>query len=260
LRAGGSATPFALDLGRNAVCPGDSASGNFRLQSFMVPASVDPAGLTFGANGPAPVGDQFRQPLFAVDSSPYVNGLTDVAVPPATTGGISGLPAFDFRVFSPGDVPAGDYRIGIACTLGPAGPGQVRASWSTTITVTTSGADRPAGLAWAAGETASPRPRPATGPEIRPEGGGGPPTTTRPGRRATTTTAPDGESPTTTALEVAFAGSDTSDPSVSETIGRLPLTGSSPAHLVAWGVALLLVGRMVYLMVRRPKVLPPAGE
>jgi hypothetical protein len=139
--SGTSATNFALGLGTNPVCPGDSASGNYRIQSFMVPASADiDTTLTFGANGPTAVSGQFRQPLFDTNSSPYVNKLTDQAVPPAVTGGISGLPQFNWgAVFAPGDVPAGQYKIGIACTLGPAGPTQLKSYWSTNITVTTTG-------------------------------------------------------------------------------------------------------------------------
>ncbi len=259
LRRGGSATPFNLDLGPNPACPGDSASGNLRLQSFMIPASADLGALTFGTNGPVAVGGQFRQPLFDVNSSPYVSKLTDIAVPPATTGGISGLPAFDFAVFSPGDIPAGDYPIGIACTLGPAGPSQLKTFWSVTVTVSAAAADRPAGITWRAAN-APPRPPPANpdGETTRTTSADGRTTTTAdPGGSTTTTADPAGS--TSTIAGASFAGSDPSEPSVSATVGRLPLTGSSPWYRVVWGLGLLVLGRVVFLLARRPKVRPIAG-
>jgi hypothetical protein len=153
--SGTSATNFTLGLGANPTCPGDSASGGYRIQSFMIPAAADlEATLTFGANGPTAVGSEFRQPLFDTNSSPYVNELTDIAVPPATTGGISGLPQFNWgATFGPGDLPAGRYRIGIACTLGPAGPTQLVSYWTKTVTVTATGVGNggPAQFDWAQG-------------------------------------------------------------------------------------------------------------
>ena len=139
--AGTSATSFTVGLGANPSCPGDSASGGYRIQSFMIPAAADiDTTLTFSSNGPTAVVGEFRQPLFDVTGSPYANELTDLAVPSAVTGGISGLPQFNFgSVYSPGDVPAGQYKIGIACTLGSAGPTQLKSYWASTITVTATG-------------------------------------------------------------------------------------------------------------------------
>lgn len=253
---GGSATPFTLELGADPACPGDSAGADYRVQSFMVPSSVEVESLTFGANGPLAVDGQFRQPLFDTTSSPYVNELTDLAVPPAVTGGISGLPTFDFRVFAPGDVPAGGYTIGIACTLGPAGPSQLESFWSTTIAVTVSPDDRPAGITW----------RTPTAGGRAPSGSGGPPTTAGPPAEPrggpTTTTTVDSTTTTevSTATTAAFTGSNPSEPSVADTVGQLPLTGSSPWYRVAWAVFLLVFGRMAYLLGRRPKVRPPTSE
>ena len=98
------------------------------------------------------MGSEFRQPLFDGTTNPYVNELTDQAVPPATTGRISGVPQFNWgAVFDPGDVPAGAYKIGIACTLGPAGPTQLVSYWSKLITVTATGVGNggPAQFDWA---------------------------------------------------------------------------------------------------------------
>src|SRR5687768_17333907 len=48
LDEGGSATPFTLQLPVGAACTGDSASSDYRVQSYMVPSAVDPNTLTFG--------------------------------------------------------------------------------------------------------------------------------------------------------------------------------------------------------------------
>lgn len=150
---GTSATNFTLGLGANPGCPGDSAGGNYRLQSFMIPASADiDSTLRFNANGPTAVGSEFRQPLFDATTNPYVNELTDQALTPGGPGGISGLPQFNWgAVFDPGDVPAGSYKIGIACTLGAAGPTQLQSYWSKVITVTPTGVGLggPAQFDWA---------------------------------------------------------------------------------------------------------------
>jgi hypothetical protein len=256
LAGGGSATGFNLDLGRNPTCPGDSAGGDYRLQSFMVPAATDPNSLTFDAHGPVAVAGQFRQPLFDATGSPYVDELTDLAVAPAVTGGISGLPTFDFGVFAPGDVPVGEYSIGIACTLGPAGPTQLASFWRTRITVAESASDLPAGITWTGpAPPATPRgdnPTSTTAP------GGRSTATTTPGGRAGATTVPGDTTTTSTPGEVAFAGSGPSDPSMFRAVGQLRLTGSSPWYFIVWGVLLVVFGRIAVLLVRRPKVLPPS--
>jgi hypothetical protein len=268
-----------LNLGTNPSCPGDSASGNYRVQSFMIPASAHLDGMTFDANGPVAVSGPFREPLFDTGSSPYVNKLTDLAVPPATTGGISGVPAFDFGVFAPGDVPAGDYSIGIACTLGAAGPTQLKTYWVATIAVTADASDTPAGIDWAVTDAPTTTTTTDGGATTTTTAGdttttaSGDTTTTTTGDTTTTTTLCDSSTTSTadtttttscdsstTTTTSSFTGSDPSDPSASNTVGDLPLTGSSPGYLVAWGLLLIVFGRMAVLLGRQPKALPPPGE
>jgi 3,4-dihydroxy-2-butanone 4-phosphate synthase len=74
--------------------------------------------------------------LFDTNGSPVVSELPDIAVAPATTGGISGIPNFNFQVFAPGDIPNGTYKIGVACTLGVASATQLKSYWSQQITIT----------------------------------------------------------------------------------------------------------------------------
>jgi hypothetical protein len=134
--SGTGATNFTINLGGSASCPGDGNAG-YRWQTFMIPAAADiDATLTFGSGGPTAVGSEFRQPLFDTTGSPVVSKLPDIAVAPATTGGISGIPNFNFQVFSPTNIPNGDYNIGVACTLGVASPTQLKSYWSQQITIT----------------------------------------------------------------------------------------------------------------------------
>jgi len=149
VNTGGSATPFTLKLPAGAACTGDSANANYRVFSYMVPVTTDPSTLTFGSAGPTAAPGEFRAPLYKTTGSPYVNVSTSNAVPAGGPGQIiQPLPAFDYKVFGPGIVPSGAYNIGIACTLGPAGPTQEDRYWNTVETVTTDTADSPSQIRW----------------------------------------------------------------------------------------------------------------
>ncbi|HVV38284.1 MAG TPA: hypothetical protein VHC63_16875 [Acidimicrobiales bacterium] len=155
LDAGNAGTNFSLKLPDGAACSGDSQSGEYRVQSFMVPASVDPATLTFDGGGPIPngLGAALRQPLFQTNTAPFVNGATNVAAHPGGPGVIIDIPAFNLAVLPPAQVPAGDYLVGIACTKGEAGPKQLDRYWSATLHL---GAAATAGapLSWTAAGSA----------------------------------------------------------------------------------------------------------
>jgi hypothetical protein len=122
----------------------------------MVPSSVDPSTLTFGGSGPLPpgTGASFRQPLFDVATSPVVNQNTPAAATPGGPGPIINIPDVNFQVFSPGQIPAGVYNIGIACTLGPASATQMSNFWNVQMTVASNagGADN-ADITWQNGTT-----------------------------------------------------------------------------------------------------------
>ncbi len=148
--AGDSSTAFSLGLGANPSCPGDSAGAGYRWQTFMVPAGADLSALSFTTAGPVKVDGEFRTPLFTIGGDPVANRLTDQAVGPAVTGGISGIPQLNLAVYEPGDIPAGEYAVGVACTLGVPGADQLKSFWSTTIAVTAnSGGSDPARIDWA---------------------------------------------------------------------------------------------------------------
>jgi hypothetical protein len=256
LNSGGSATPFALVLPEGAECPGDSATDNYRVQTYMVPAAVDPGTLTFDTRGPSPqgVGTDFRQPLFDSSGNPFVNELTDVA----TDGGggtISGLPTFAFAVYGQDGadgaelVPAGTYNIGIACTLDLV----LERYWNVRLVFAADPTDEPAGITWtvAAEQLGPTTPSSSTTTNASttttaPSGGGG--TTLPP------TTAPADTTPETPAVLGGTATPQGS--SAAGAVQSLAFTGRSSASLVVWGTLLIVFGRMAVLLGRTPAVLP----
>jgi len=153
LNSGNSGTAFTLRLPAGASCPGDSANDGYRWQTYMVPASVDPGSLQFGANGPNPggIGAAFRQPLFDTTGSPIVQQQTQNAATPPGPGPIINIPDANYAVFSPGDIPAGAYNVGVACTLGPPSATQLSSYWNVTKTFTTNASGGPAQVNWSVG-------------------------------------------------------------------------------------------------------------
>lgn len=141
LASGGSSTPFSLRLPAGAACPGDSANGNYRVQSFIVPAGVDPAALTYESQKPAGEG---RWALYDVETTPYAQVLTEMATTAGEPGRIMPLPPLSFAVFDPGMFPNGRYRIGVACTEWS----ETRRHWDTEIDIIADPSDAPAQLRW----------------------------------------------------------------------------------------------------------------
>jgi LPXTG-motif cell wall-anchored protein len=145
---GGSSTQFTLDLPDGASCPGDSANDGYRVQSYMVPSTVDPEAITFNGLGPTPVVygsyPDFRETLFDVDTNSFASVQTADAEAPGEPGPIINLPFFSFGVYSPGDLPAGRYHVGLACTL----LNEIVTLWDTEIEVTGSPDDAPAQVSW----------------------------------------------------------------------------------------------------------------
>jgi hypothetical protein len=125
---GTNANTFTLTPPLGAACPGDSATGGYRWQTFMTAASVDPATLTYGLTGPVVQGTEFSKPLFSNFGAPQVNKITAV-----TTGLLTPIPLFSWDA-SILPVPNGEYNIGYACTT----TGTTQKFWSTPITVTNS--------------------------------------------------------------------------------------------------------------------------
>ncbi len=121
LETGGSTTPFSMKLPQGAACTFDSANGDYRVQSYMVPEAVSPAGLGFDASGPTPQSyagsyADFRMPLWDITQDEYADRGTATADPAPGPGQILDIPSLFFGVYATGDIPVGTYNIGIACT------------------------------------------------------------------------------------------------------------------------------------------------
>ncbi|MEO7570861.1 MAG: hypothetical protein ABIX10_00335 [Acidimicrobiales bacterium] len=147
---GGSTTRFALRLPEGASCPGDSANDGYRVNSYLVPIAVEPTAVTYNGTGPIPYAygtyADYRTPLYDVETNSVASVQTANAVVPGEPGPIVNLPAFDFAVFGPGDLPAGRYNVGIACTL----LNEIVSVWNTELVVTEAPDDQPAQIRWAA--------------------------------------------------------------------------------------------------------------
>lgn len=287
LTTGGTATPFALRLPAGAACSGDATAG-YRIQSFIVPASVDPTGLTFNSSGPVPLGNgaNLRRPLYAATgSASFVNKS-----PSADAGLIVGLVPFSFAVFGAQAatvVPPGQYRLGIACTS-DSGATMDRI-WEAQIEVVADAND-PGGFTWSpaavepttttsttSSTTTSTTPASSTTSTTS--------TTTEPDTSSSTTTTDDGEA-TTTTLDPCFVVDATTGSTVDSCgttttlggFGPIVTTTTTPIPFpnvllnppggiaqvgspwvgpgLFWGLLILAFGRVVVLLARRVPVVP----
>ena len=269
LTQGGSATVFALTPPSGASCTGDSTTGGYRVQTYMVPAAIDPATLTFGPQGPLPAGTgaSLRQPLFSA-GTPVINKTTAVASTPGGGGLLTGLPTISFGLFGasgPQIVPPGLYNIGYACTLGVASATQLDKYWNAQLTFSADPTDVPAGITWVVGVVTPPTTTttiaPTTTTTIAPTT-----TTTTTAPVVTTTTAPAATTTTSTTVKpvvtttTVAASSGVTTTSVLSgssgiTGGSLPSTGTSPMMMVLWALMALVCGRMAILFGRPIRVL-----
>lgn len=154
LASGGSATPFQfkLPIGSAAFCTGDSTNSGYRIQSYLVPLSVDLDTLRFDSSGPVPVAGQFRDSMYETSGSAFVNRTTANQTVANGPGQITQpLPDFSFGIYDPGagfPLPPGAYNIGIACTLGASSPTQLDKYFNTVVTISTNLADSPGQINW----------------------------------------------------------------------------------------------------------------
>ena len=138
---GGSATQFSLSLPADAACPGDSMNDQWRVQSFVVPQGVEIDTLSYGVIGPE---GENQWALFGIDTKPIAQRLTVANTIAGQPGRIGGLGLLSFAVLSPGMLPAGEYRLGIACTLF----GDTAQYWDADIVIEDAADDQPAGFVW----------------------------------------------------------------------------------------------------------------
>ncbi|MEY4175379.1 MAG: hypothetical protein RI900_2544 [Actinomycetota bacterium] len=138
---GGSTNEFSLVIPRESTCPGDSKHDDWRVQTFIVPEGVDPGGLGYGPNGPT---GERQWALYDTFGSPVIEGLLVPNESAGSAARIDMFPPMSFRVFPPGEIPPGTYRVGAACTrLGETGP-----YWDTQVEFSADPGDQPGQLAW----------------------------------------------------------------------------------------------------------------
>lgn len=147
-----SATEFSLQLPPGEACPGDSMHDQWRWQTFIIPIADDPGAIEYQVQGPVGPG---QWPLFNTKTHPLVDEILQANAAANLPGNVPAIDALSFAVFPPGTLPAGHYRIGVACTLS-----RVTAKyWSTEIVITDAPNDKPAKFSW----------RLSTAPEAAPE-------------------------------------------------------------------------------------------
>ncbi len=224
LAAGGSQTDFTLKLPSGAACSGDTATGGYHVQSYMVPSTVDPSTVTYDAQGPSPQhynsGGEFRMPLWIAGAQQsYVNAATNV-----TDGVIINIPSFDFAVYSPGDIPAGTYNVGISCTNNQ---NVLDKFWNTQMTFVADAADSPAQVTWTASTPAT------TTTTVAPTTTTSAPTTTSTTVAPTTTTSTT-VAPTTTTVAPTTT---TTHPTTTTTVAPTTTTSTTVAPTTTTTVA-----------------------
>lgn len=236
ITAGGSAD-FTMKLPQGAACQG-SGTSNYRWETFLVSASVDVSALSF-TSGPEPVSGAFVSAVYSSDGE-----AVSTKFPSASPLGlISGMPQLSLPNTST-PLPAGDYKIGVACQLS----GAIQEYWSTAITVT--GSD----FAWAVNATSASTTTTSAAPTTTTSVGSS--TTTSVGAGSTTTTSGASTTSTTststTSTTLFGSGAITTYPSYT-----IVATGGSPIPMLVWAVLLLALGRIVILLGRPMRVLPP---
>lgn len=141
LTSGDSNSTFGLVLPDGASCPGDSFHDDWRVQSFLVPATDDPAQLRYGiirADG------EGRLALYGSNTMPFVHAMTDRSDGSGSPGRIMQPAPFTFSVWAADTVTPGRYRLGLACTLHR----ETATYWDIEIEVTAAPEVRPGRFAW----------------------------------------------------------------------------------------------------------------
>ena len=142
-----SGTTFQLNVPAGSVCPGDAVAGH-RLTTFIVPAATDSSQLTFTPVTGKPNGA--ASGFTSVLKDPGGINITSQSDLSIGTGLIV-LPTGGFTASLQAiAVPAGNYKIGIACTLN-LGTGlgiETTKFWETTTTVAAATGAGPQNFIW----------------------------------------------------------------------------------------------------------------
>ena len=138
LTSGTQTTDFRLQIPAGSECSGDTATDGYLVQAYFVPASVNPATLTWSAGGPnvAPPPSGINSGfMYSAAGVAYDNEATlpNAGSPRPRPGPVGSLPVFDWATYA-GGINPGAYNIGIMCTT--PGPTAVDGAnfWNTQIT------------------------------------------------------------------------------------------------------------------------------
>ncbi|MCU1366470.1 MAG: hypothetical protein JWN39_2109 [Ilumatobacteraceae bacterium] len=137
---------FSIAPPAGAACPGTGAAG-YRFHAFIVSASVDTSTMKYDATGPIVSGGAFGAPQYTTAGAGVVNLLPAVS----PVGVIDGIPTVSYAVYSPGDIAAGQYKVGVSCTLN----NETVSFWQSVIKVEADGGDA-TGIKWSLDETPAP--------------------------------------------------------------------------------------------------------
>jgi len=264
LNSGTAATTWTLKLPQAASCSGDTAIGNFHVFTYVAPASVDPATLTFGSIGPKDNPAAF--PLVDDGGSPFIAGNTGIS-----TGQVAPVPFTRLRWGNPPTpfdstvTPPGTYNVGIACADGAGANDKfwnVQETFSGDPTIAT-GAGAFAWTAAAADPGATTTMNPPGGSTTSTSSVSGASTTSTTlstsSSSTTSTTTSDGSTTSTSTTVVgdgatsagsSSGGSDSSGAGGSSS-GGLALTGASVLRIGGLGVVLFALGWGVDVLSRR---------
>jgi len=266
---GGSLMVFSMNPPQGAACPGSGAqTPPYRWQSFLVDDAVNVSALTY-SSGPNAVTGHFVSALYDSAGGNPVQNQNPAANP---LGLIAGIPTFNFAVFTADSLPLapGTYKIGFACTLG----GDTVSYWTGRIIVTADAGD-PTGFTWAV--TSPPPPTTPTSDQTSSSDASSSSEETASSEESSSSSSSSSSTSSSTSSTIASSSSSSSSVVVtSSTVqnvaapvvatstttfaATLATTGASPFDAVMVAVLLLAFGRIVVLLARRPRVLPPGSR
>ena len=111
--SGNQGTTITFTPPSGASCTGSGTQG-YRWDTYLVSAAVNSAALTFTGDGPVGPSGSLAFPLFDTNGAQ----LSQKNPAPSPVGLITGLSTINLQVFSDaGVLPAGNYKIGYACTF-----------------------------------------------------------------------------------------------------------------------------------------------
>ncbi len=203
LVAGGSATPFTVDLPLGSACPGDTAHDGNHVYSFLVHQGTNIAALTFESSPSSgfglfdATGDYYGPVNTALGTGEIIQIPNNFEWAPLVTSG-GGSVSLSQLLYQGG---SGAWEVGLACANTH---GTENASWSAPITFSASATD-PHGFVWTVDE-----PGPVAAPTKTRAGTAAPIPTTAPSSGADSALAAGAQAPVPVAHATTGASSTTS--------------------------------------------------